>query len=275
MYSRTGGRGVASTFHYFSSPSAAARLRAARVWLGDRGPMVEALIVGASRAAADELAFEVAELRAGFTETAMTLARTALADAGASPSGALGVEAMTTRVTFDALRTDALHYFGPVATMPGFPRAAARTLNELQLAGVTADALDQLGAPGADLGRLLDGVDVEAGRAGTVTRAAAFAAATRRLRESPEVLAATALVLLDVAIGSAADEAFVAALVDAAQHVIVLTPAGDERTAAAFARIKAPHPAVVDRTEAVEGDGGAPALTRLPVSDTHLTLPTN
>ena len=233
--------------------------------------MVEALIVGASRAAADELAFEVAELRgglfgvrrAGFTETAMTLARAALSDAGASPSGALGVEAMTTRVTFDAHRTDALHYFGPVATMPGFPRAAARTLNELQLAGVTADALSQLGAPGADLGRLLDGVDAEAGRAGTVTRAAAFAAATRRLRESPEVLAATALVLLDVAIGSAADEAFVAALVDAAQHVIVLTPAGDERTAAAFARMKAAHPAVVDRTEAVEGDGGAPALTRL------------
>jgi ATP-dependent helicase/nuclease subunit B len=236
---------VESVFHYISSPSAAVRLDAACThvdpFVGDGG----ILIVGASRAAADELAFRLAERRgglfdvrrAGFTETALRLARLTLAEAGASPSGALGVEAMTTRVAFDAHRTGALEYFDPVAAMPGFPRAASRTLNELQMAAVSSDALRALGPAGADLARLLDGVDREAERTGTVPRAAALAAAARALRAQPDALGATTLVLLDLAIASTVDEAFVAALVDAATTVIAVSPAGDDRAAAMYRRI--------------------------------------
>ena len=243
------------------------RLAAARSRLAALDPGVDALIVAASRAAADELAFLVARergglfgvRRAGFTETALAFARTTLANAGTSPSGALGVEAMTTRVAFDAQRTGELEYFEPVATMPGFPRAAARTLHELQMAAVSSEALRALGPAGGDLARMLDGVEAEALRAGTVTRAAALTAATTALRERPESLAATTVVLLDVAATSPAEDAFLAALVSAAGDVFAVVPAGDERTNRTLTHMggvpadeSAPFGAVVD-----------PALTRL------------
>ncbi len=114
--------------------------------------------------------------------------------------------------------------------MPGFPRAAARTLHELQMAAVSSEALRALGPAGGDLARMLDGVEAEALRAGTVTRAAALTAATTALRERPESLAATTVVLLDVAATSPAEDAFLAALVSAAGDVFAVVPAGDERT---------------------------------------------
>lgn len=252
-----------------ASSSAHARLNAASETVRSCPPGASALVIGASRAAADELALATAReagalvgvTRLSFLELAMKIALPVLARDGFSPGGALGAEAIATRVAFDALLAGELHYFAPVADLPGFPRAAARTLSELQLAGVTADRLNAIDVAGRDLAVLLDRADEEATRAGAVSRAHVLAAAAERLQESPATLDATHVVLLDVAIASAAEERLVSALVAAASVVCATVPAGDTRTLAAYLRLGA-------APEDVGGHHMAPgvpdaALTRL------------
>src|SRR3954464_13020871 len=130
------------------SSSAAVRLDAARGFLGGRLPGSEVVIVGASRGAADDLARDVAR-RAGatfgltrfsLTELAARAAAVRLAGARRVPGSSAGAEAMAARAVFDAIAADELGYFAPVASLPGFPKALARTVHELRLARVAAPA---------------------------------------------------------------------------------------------------------------------------------------
>src|SRR5581483_4085944 len=125
-----------------TSSSAAARLEAARRFVLDTPPATELLIVSASRGAADDFARAIARLRGatfGFyrfslTQLAARIAAPRLAGARLTPATALGVQAVAARALFDAERDGSLSYFAPVAGTPGFPRALARTLEELALA---------------------------------------------------------------------------------------------------------------------------------------------
>src|SRR5690606_23859156 len=98
------------------------------------------LIVGASRAAADQRAFHAAArrgglfgvVRVGYAELATRLALPALAARGLSPTASLGAEAIAARAAFATLSAGRLAYFSPVAGLPGFPRALSRTANELR-----------------------------------------------------------------------------------------------------------------------------------------------
>ncbi len=228
-----------------TSPSACARLDASRAGIGSLAPAAHALIVGATRAAADELALAVARergalfgvTRMAFSELAMKLALPVLARQELTPGGALGSEAIATRVAFEANAAGELGYFAPVADLPGFPRAATRTLSDLQLAGVATDTLSALDEAGRDLGVLLARAQDEARRAGTVTRAQLLASAVERLRESPSALGATDIVLLDVAITNAADESLLAAIVASTPNVLATVPHGDRRTRGTYERL--------------------------------------
>jgi ATP-dependent helicase/nuclease subunit B len=247
-----------------TSPSAAARLAAARDALLALAPGTGALIVGATRAAADELAAEVARERGasfglertGFYELAIRLALPALARDGLAPNGVLGTEAVAARATFEAASTGTLHYFAPVAHLPGFPRAVTRTLGELQMAGVEPAEVASLDGPGRDLAALVDFARHEAARAGTVPRATVLRIAAEAL-SSPGSLPATALVLLDVPVTTTAEEALVGALLAAAQHVTATVPAGDEATLGALGRA-----GVTARQAADEGSGTLVHLQR-------------
>ena len=138
---------MARAYPVVVSPAAAVRLAAARDFV-DTHAGTGVLVVGATRASADELAFAAIRdrgaiagvARMSFAELAMRLALPALAERLVAPGGALGAEAIATRVAFDAHQSGELAYFAPVADLPGFPRAVARTLGELQLAGVDAAA---------------------------------------------------------------------------------------------------------------------------------------
>ncbi len=236
------------------SSSAAARLQAVRDHLrtGDRrlqetegdSPPNEWLIVGSSRAAADELAAEIAVeqgglfgvARAGFIELLTRLALPVLAKTGLSPTGGLGAEAVATRVAFEAGHHDHLTYFSPVAGMPGFPRAVARTLDELQQAGVAPGALDTLEDVGPDLATLLEKVQEEHARSATVTRAAVIRAAASAL----QTMRLPHLVLLDVAVGTRAERDALDALVKSAESVFATVPSGDLRTLSAWASLAEP-----------------------------------
>src|SRR5277367_1697197 len=93
--------------------------------------------------------------RATLHQLAASLARPAMAERSLAPLGSLGMEALAARVAHEARQDRALKYFDPVAALPGFAAALARTLSELRLAGTPAEELDSRGPAGADLALLL------------------------------------------------------------------------------------------------------------------------
>ena len=158
---------MALTVYY--SPSAQSRLAAIRDRLGALPRGEQAVVVGASRAAADEIVAAVAVekgglfgvSRVGYAELATRLALPALAKKGLSPTGALGAKAIAARAAFTTKAAGQLTYFTPVADLPGFPRALARTLRELRMAGVDMDDVTAIDSVGGNLAQLLKAADEE------------------------------------------------------------------------------------------------------------------
>jgi CRISPR/Cas system-associated exonuclease Cas4 (RecB family) len=243
-----------------TSTSAAARLDAARHFLEHRPPAAEVVIVGASRGAADDLARSLAR-RAGatfgltrfsLTELAARAAASRVASARRLPGSQAGAEAMAARASFDAIAQGELEYFAPVASMPGFPKALARTIHELRLAGL-AD-LDPSEPALHDIGRLLARVEQERDRAGVDDRAALFRLAAEGCRQGHVRWATLPIVLLDVPLDSRMEREFVAALVARAPDVLATVPHGDQPA----------HDALVAMGAAIESrPDAAPSATDL------------
>src|SRR5262250_2206983 len=141
------------------SASGADRLRAASEFLAEFSPGTEVLIVAASRGAADDLVRRISNRRSAtfglhrftLTQLAARLAAPALSARGLATCTQLSAEAVATRAAFEALRSDRIPFFAPVARCPGFGRTLAATLNELRGAGVDAHALAGLDAPADEL----------------------------------------------------------------------------------------------------------------------------
>ena len=229
------------------SSSAAVRLDAARQFVLDAPPAAEVLIVGATRGAADDLVRDLAGSRGAtfglyrfsLTQLAARLAAPLLAADRLIPATALGIEAVAARAVYDADTEQALRYFGPVASSPGFPRALARTLEELALAGVTAMRLDGASQGAPDLADLLERFDEQFAASSTVDRAAFLRAATSAATLPAGAFASCRLLLLDTAITNAAERAFVDALVRRAPAAMATVPAGDGPTERALATMGA------------------------------------
>ena len=222
------------TTRLIESSSAQLRLDAARAFARERARHGDVWIVGASRGAADDLARSIAAEtgaaiglhRFSLGQLAARLAAPVLADEDRAPATYLGSEAVAARATFDALRDDELSYFAPVARTPGFPRALARTVQELRLASVEPAAVERLSFGGRDLAALMQGFDDQFAAARAIDRAALFDAATRAVQSDPSPR--PAMVLLDVPIDSAAELAFVQALL--ASDTLITVPFGDIAT---------------------------------------------
>jgi ATP-dependent helicase/nuclease subunit B len=218
-----------------TSTSAAARLAAVTRFLEQRPSSAEVVIVGASRGAADDLARAVTRRRGAtfgitrfsFTELAASAAAAHLADTRRAPGSQAASEAMAARAVFDAVAEGELAYFAPVATMPGFPKALARTLHELRLAWISADRLRAIGTAGADLGTLLARVEDQLDDAAIADRAALFRAAAKAWTGGVR-WAGLPVVLLDVPIDSPAEQELVKAIVARAPDVIATVPDGDQ-----------------------------------------------
>ena len=245
-----------------SSTSAARRLAAAHLFLAECPPAAEVTIVGASRGAADDFARAAARARGatfGLTRFSLTglAARAAairLAGARRAPGTLAGAEAMAARAVFDAVAAGELNYFAPVASLPGFPKALARTLHELRLAGVLPTQLDH--GPGddpvrpnpapagwsanADVGRLLARVEDLLDQAGVDDRAALLRLAAAACRAGAVPWAEAAIVLLDVPIDSRAERDLVAALVERSPQCLATLPDGDFFARTAFESMGAP-----------------------------------
>ena len=221
-----------SSVHLVESAAAEIRLAEAQAFV-DRHVDEGVLLVGASRGAVDDLARAIAALRGAtlglhrfsLTQLAAWLAAPVLAAEGLSPAGALGADAVAARAAFEARGHRALAYFAPVATTPGFPKALARTLQELRLARVPADALSRRPRGGADLADLLDRFEQQFAGAAATDRASLFEAATRGVPDA--AVAALPTVLLDVPIDSAIEFDLVKALLARAPRVLLTVPFGD------------------------------------------------
>ncbi len=224
----------------FSAASAEHRLAAAHRFVLQLPPASPLTIVGASRGAADDFARGVSHAegaafgwaRFSLTEIAARAARQS-GSARRMPGTQAGAEAMAARAVFDAVQADELTYFGPVASMPGFPKALARTLHELRLAGMDPERLD------GDLGRLLARVEAQQDHAAIDDRAALFRGAAQACERGGLQWSNSPIVLLDVPLDSRAERSFVAALLTRAPEVVATMPEGDEFARAAFSEMGA------------------------------------
>ena len=226
-----------------TSASASTRLSAARQFVLNASASTETLVVAASRGAADDFARDLSRARGSatfglyrfsLTQLAARLAAPLLARDRVAPTTALGMQAVAARALFDATADGSLTYFAPVASMPGFPRALARTLEELALAGVSAAALRPIAPVGRDLADLYERFEEQFESAAGVDRAAFLRTATRAAADGANALTRCRLLLLDVAVTNEAEAELVAALVNRAPEAFATVPEGDARTIAAL-----------------------------------------
>jgi ATP-dependent helicase/nuclease subunit B len=234
-----------------TSASAEARLDRARRFLQSHPSPAEVVIVGASRGAADDLARRLAvEGGATFGITRFSVAELAARSAAVHLAGArrvagtqTGAEAAAARAVFDAVAAGELEYFGPVARMPGFPKALARTVHEVRLAGVDLDGPH----PAArDVGHLLARIEDQLAGASITDRAELFRLAATACDSGVVRWSTLPLILLDVPLDSSAERTFVTALVRRSPSVLATVPDGD---AAALAALEAMGPSEVERAE--------------------------
>jgi len=219
------------------------RLREARSWLDARAAR-GALVVSASRGAADDLARDVARSRGAtaglhrfsFAQLAARLAAPVLAARGIAPATMIGSEAVAARATFDALQAAGLPYFGAVAGTPGFPRALARTLHDAAMAGVDAAALEGLPLGGPDLARLMRGFDDQFDAASASSRAALFETAC----EGVDAVSHLPLLLLDVPFESVVEFELARRLMASAPETLVTVPFGDLATLGYLKQLNVP-----------------------------------
>jgi len=239
-----------------SSTSAAARLGAARRFLKELPVASEVLVIGATRGAADDFVRSIAReagatfglTRLSLTECASRAADTLAATRRRAPSTTAGAEAVAARAVFEC--AGALRYFTPVAAMPGFSKALARTVHELRLAGVNAASLAGHDPATADIGQLLARVETEFGRAAVDDRAELFRLATSAVTQGNAPWAGLPIVLLDVPLDAAVEREFVTALAARASQLLATVPAGDDVPAALWSGLGATLERVDDAASA-------------------------
>ena len=218
------------------------RIERARAWLADRGAAgEELLVVGATWDAASDLLRDAATARGaafGWHRTTLVrlgaqLATPVLAERGLAPLGTLAAEALSARVLHGLRARGGLGRFEAAADGPGLARAISRTLAELRMARVSRAGL---AATSPDLVPLAEAFEAELTHAGLADRAEVFRIATALARDAairaPRLGLPT--LLLDVAIESAAERDFVAALAARAPALLATVPTGDDATAAAL-----------------------------------------
>jgi ATP-dependent helicase/nuclease subunit B len=221
------------------SPRASERATAAREWLARIAPATPALVLAANQEAADDLLRGLAAKRGALfaidrltlNRLAGLLAATYMAENGLAPAAGLAGEAVAARTVFRMKGDPCLGYFEPVLERPGFPGALARTLAELRMAGVTTTDLQALDSRGAALAALLERFEAELRESRLLDRAGILTAATAALASATASrFVGIPILLFDLAIESAAERDFIAALSARAEQTMATLPAGESRT---------------------------------------------
>jgi hypothetical protein len=212
------------------------RLERARAWLESRGQSEELLVVGATLDGPNELVRAIAKdkravfgwHRLSISQLAFAIASPALAARGLVPLSRLGTEAIVARLVHHLKVDERLKQYEIVADAPGFPRAIAGVIAELRSARVRSDAVKDV-AP--DLVTLIEAYERELADGSFCDWSGVLQLATDAIGSSDRHrLVGLPTVLLDVAIATEAELAFVTVLVAAAPVVLATAPPADAAT---------------------------------------------
>ena len=223
------------------SRAAISRLRVARETLSHFSG--EIVIVGATRGAADDFVRSMArEKRATFgfhrfslPQLASRIARLHAAKDGVIPASSLMIDALAGHASNATASTGRLHYFSPVASLPGFPPGVRRTLTELRLADVESNTLRTNSTVGHDVAEILDAYETALELFGISDLADLYDRATTVLQAEPPSFVRNAIALLDVPVRSVAEARFIYALADVTSQLTVTMPVDDTESTEALA----------------------------------------
>jgi ATP-dependent helicase/nuclease subunit B len=153
-------------------------------------------------------------------QAAGELSRAAMAERGLVPLTSLGREAVAARIAQKALERKELAYFHPVAALPGFARALARTIVELRLARVAPQQLASAGITGEDLARLLELYEAELQERSLMDLPGLLALATEAAKNGAHPWVGLPLARLDAQLESRAHQEFFSTLAARAAEVL-------------------------------------------------------
>ncbi|MDA2923108.1 PD-(D/E)XK nuclease family protein [Acidobacteria bacterium AH-259-L09] len=219
------------TYHAFDQAK-----QATGDWIRDQVG-TELLVIAPMRAAADDLVYDLITMgREGLLglhrmtpmQLAGILATEELAEHSLTPLSSLGAEAVASRCLFRSREEKGLSYFEPVAGMPGFTRALARTLLDLRLERVNSSSLASSGPPGPDLSTLLLLFQEELKSQSFADLARLYSLAADAAREGKGYLLSLPVVLLDVAPRSKLEREFYGAMLSRAPQVLAVVGAHDK-----------------------------------------------
>jgi len=204
-------------------------------------------------------------VRTTLDRLASRLAAPGLAATERAPASGLALVAVAARAIHRLRSEKALPYFADVAERPGFPAAVVRTLGEIRMNGLAADALARIPGGCADLARLAAAVAAELAQAKLADRAdvfeAAIAAITAARRGAVSAPLGRPLLLLDPRLETERESALVAALAAHAPAVLATLPVG--MPAAAARRLESAlgiEPSRHEPPPAPDGPGALAAL---------------
>ena len=228
------------------SGDAGTRLATAAAWLSAYFADAEVLIVGPTAEAAADLYLRVAASKGAwfgirsFTLNALAanLAKAALAEFELARASRLSFVAVVAQVIQSLQSESKLTYFAPVATRPGFPVAVARTLEELRMNEVEAQAIERLSKRGSDLNAILQAVDRELNDSKLADRAVIFRTAIDTVRSKGNLqLLGLPLLLLDLQPQTCLEIELIRELTLRSPDVMATVPLGDETVIAALESI--------------------------------------
>jgi len=213
------------------SRSNAALLQRAAAFLAAQPEHTEILVVAPTRAAANELAARA--FPAGcqgvhaltLTQLAAHLAAQPMGRLALAPISRLGIEALAARIVHNAATAKQLPYFHPVAQTPGFARAVAKTIMELRLQNVT---------PAGDLAHLITLYEAELERRSIADLPLLLRLATEEVEAGDQATQADhrftrlPLVLLGLAVESAAHQRLLTTLVQRSPNVLATATSDDD-----------------------------------------------
>src|SRR3954452_740928 len=133
------------------------------------------LILAPVRIAADEIARSMTAHAASgvyrhtLQDLIIALSTRAMNERGLTPIGRVAAQATASKIVAETRAS--LRYLAPVSATPGFPRAVARTLDELRLNGISPEQIHETGRSGLCLAHLLRAWESELGKQGFADRA--------------------------------------------------------------------------------------------------------
>jgi RecB family exonuclease len=251
--------------HLVVSSSTAARLEAARRWLGAMPRDTEVLVLAPHAHAADEL------VRAVVTESgsrfgvqrltpnrlAARLAAPELARRGIASGTSLSLAAVATRAIFSALEEPGVNRFAAIARRPGFPHALVGTFEDLRAAGLAASDLREGVRRDTDLAVLFENLEQELERQKIADRAEVFEVAIGVLSSGQASLANLPVVLLDLPLEVEFERRLTWMIVQRAPAVFATAAEGDRVSIDALEAMVGASPTRLPT------DGGVRSLTRL------------